>query len=677
MQPQPFGYYTLINRVNVGGMAEVFKACYYQDDDKPVFAAIKKILPNLAQDQSFVDMFVTEAKMASKLLHPGIAQIIEQGCEKGEYYIAMEYVSGKDLLFLRHHLKDKGANFSPALSAFVIACVAEALDYAHFKQDESGQYLGIIHRDVSPQNILISYEGDVKLIDFGIAKAKDRTYENTRVGVLKGKFGYMAPEQLLGKNNVNHRADIFSLGIVFYELLTNRRLFYGDNDLETLELVRSAKIEPPSLKHPWISKTLDQIIMKALAKNPDDRYQRAGEFAADLRRFLEFEAPNTNQSQLRNWMYQEFSNLIANERAQESYLLDQLKGTSEDDLDSTVLNSNKYDLLFQPNQTPPHFAPYQTPMQQQGYAPQYQQQMGVNHLQSKSQAIVNMPLNSDGQPLLRSIVTPAPLGMPQREQYMVSPVNTPPQYQAQLSQEATFEASISFDIELPVLNEPYQDLQQQQGFSALPTANLKPVQVAYPQGMATNSSLHEQNTPITPMNTGHSQKWVYLIAVLLIVSLVGFFMNFKGVEYELILNTSQLIPNTTLKINDQVFQIHQSTYQIVLPAKSYKIEISAPDYMTFQRELSLNQNEKLNYELQALDEIQISLQVMTSPPQADVIYQGKVLGKTPLQIPKFLISKKKASIELKLKNHLTEKVNVMIKANKTDYKITKNLTSIK
>jgi serine/threonine protein kinase len=374
VQPQPFGYYTLINRINVGGMAEVFKACYYQEDDKLAFAAIKRILPNLAQDQSFVDMFISEAQMASKLQHPGIGQIIEQGCEKGEYYIAMEYIAGKDLLYLRHHLKDKGAHFSPALSAYVIACIAEALDYAHFKTDESGQLMGLIHRDISPQNILISYDGDVKLIDFGIAKAKDRSQESTRAGVLKGKFGYMSPEQLLGKGPVNHRLDIFSLGVVFYELLTNRRLFYGESDLETLELVRAAKIEPPSLKHPWISKTLDQIILKALAKNPNERYQRAADMGVDLRRFLEAEAPNINKSQLKNWMYQEFANLIANERAQESYLIDQLKTASQDDSDSTMLNMNKFD--FQLVQTPqpfanPNFQQSQAYMQQ-GYGGQGQ-----------------------------------------------------------------------------------------------------------------------------------------------------------------------------------------------------------------------------------------------------------------------------------------------------------------
>lgn len=324
MNPQPFGYYTLINRINVGGMAEVFKACYYQEDGKPAFAAIKRILPHLAQDHSFVEMFLSEATTSSRLQHPGIAQIIEQGEEEGEYFISMEYISGRDLLYLRHHLRERGMLLSPALSAYVISCVADALDYAHALSDEQGRHLEIIHRDVSPQNILISYDGAVKLIDFGIAKAKDRGYEATKAGVLKGKFGYMAPEQIRGKPT-DHRLDIFSLGVVLYELLTNQRLFLGENDLETLEMVREARVSAPSLVNKWVSPELDRITLQALHVDPDERYQRAGELARELRLFIQQNAPSTNQSTLRSWMYQEFSNYIAHEQAQESHILDQLK----------------------------------------------------------------------------------------------------------------------------------------------------------------------------------------------------------------------------------------------------------------------------------------------------------------------------------------------------------------
>jgi serine/threonine protein kinase len=323
VNPQPFGYYTLINRINVGGMAEVFKACYYQEDGHPAFAAIKRILPHLAQDRSFVEMFLSEATTAGRLQHPNIAQIIEQGEEQGEYFISMEYISGRDLLFLRHHLRERGMLMSPALSAHIAACVADALDYAHALCDESGRPLEIIHRDVSPQNILISYEGEVKLIDFGIAKAKDRGYESTRAGILKGKFGYMAPEQVRGLD-ADHRLDIFALGVVLYELLTNQRLFLGETDMETLDMVREGRASAPSLVSQWISPELDRITLRALAADPNARYQRASEMARDLRVFIQREAPITSQGTLKSWMYQEFSNYIAHERAQDSHILEQL-----------------------------------------------------------------------------------------------------------------------------------------------------------------------------------------------------------------------------------------------------------------------------------------------------------------------------------------------------------------
>ena len=340
MHPQPFGLYTLIHRINVGGMAEVFKACYY-DNGQPAFAAIKRILPHLAQDRSFIDMFITEAHTAGRLVHSNIAQIIEQGEEEGEYYISMEYVSGRDLLYLRHHLRERGMFFPPALAAYVMMGVASALDYAHRLCDPDEQHLEIIHRDVSPQNILISYDGEVKLIDFGIAKAKVRTQEHTRAGVLKGKFGYMAPEQVKG-HAIDHRADIFALGTVFYELLTNQRLFMGDSDIETLEMVREARVVPPSSINEWIPPQLDQIILLALQPDPQHRFESAGDLAQALHFYLQQEAPMTHENTLKTWMAQEFSTFIAHEKAQDAYLLEQMLqniADQQEDMDSTSLIS--------------------------------------------------------------------------------------------------------------------------------------------------------------------------------------------------------------------------------------------------------------------------------------------------------------------------------------------------
>ncbi|MEE2644102.1 MAG: serine/threonine-protein kinase [Myxococcota bacterium] len=324
MQPEPFGYYTLIERVNVGGMAEIFKACYYREDNEPAFAAIKRILPHLAREQQFVDMFLSEAQMGEHLRHPSIAQVIDQGQERGEYYIALEFVSGQNLLFLRHHLKRRNLFFPPALAVWVIAKVAEALDFAHARCDSSGRPLELIHRDISPQNILISYTGDVKLIDFGIAKAHGRQYQGTEAGVLKGKFSYMAPEQAMA-GQVDHRVDLFALGIVFYELLTNERLFHGDSDLATLELVRRTEVTAPSQRAAHISPHIDQIVLRALAREPGSRYQSGAEFAQALYQFLELEAPGFKAEQLQRWMEAEFYEALSRERADDAHYIDQLR----------------------------------------------------------------------------------------------------------------------------------------------------------------------------------------------------------------------------------------------------------------------------------------------------------------------------------------------------------------
>ncbi|MEZ4270530.1 MAG: serine/threonine-protein kinase, partial [Myxococcota bacterium] len=213
--PIAFGKYLLLDRVNIGGMAEVYKAKAFGVEGFERILAIKRILPNMADDSEFINMFVDEARIAVQLSHANIVQIFELGKFENQYYIAMEYVSGKDL---RQILDDyrKRKEFIPlSAAAYLASKVCEGLDYAHRKTDPSGRPMNVIHRDVSPQNILVSYEGAIKLVDFGIAKAEDRA-SKTQAGVLKGKFGYMSPEQVRGME-IDHRSDIFAVGILLYE----------------------------------------------------------------------------------------------------------------------------------------------------------------------------------------------------------------------------------------------------------------------------------------------------------------------------------------------------------------------------------------------------------------------------------------------------------------------------
>lgn len=283
-QPIPFGKYLLLDRVNIGGMAEVWRAKTFGAGGFERLVAIKRILPNIAEDEEFISMFLDEAKITVQLNHANIAQIYELNNLSNSYFIAMEYVSGKDLRAVFDRCRKRGEPAPIPLTCYSIAMCCEGLDYAHRAKDRQGRDMSIVHRDVSPQNALISYDGEVKVIDFGIAKAAGKATK-TQAGILKGKFGYMSPEQIRGLP-LDGRSDIFALGVCLYELLTGERLFVGDSDFSVLEKVRKVEVLPPSHFNRKIPDQLEKIVMKSLAKDVDDRYQHASELAEDLRGFM-------------------------------------------------------------------------------------------------------------------------------------------------------------------------------------------------------------------------------------------------------------------------------------------------------------------------------------------------------------------------------------------------------
>ncbi len=280
----PFGKYYLTEKIAIGGMAELYRAKRVGVAGFEKLLVIKKILPHLSLHEEFVSMFINEAKIAAQLTHTNIVQIFDLGKIEDSYYIAMEYVWGKDLKAVLKKGKEKKLPVSMEHALQIISKACAALDYAHKKKDLKGNELNLIHRDVSPQNILVSYDGDVKLVDFGIAKAASKT-SDTRTGVLKGKIAYMSPEQAWGRP-IDRRSDIFSLGIVLYELLTGEMLFKGDTDLNTLEKVREAKVIPPAKLNKDIPKEIEDILLKALAKEPQERYQSASEMQNDLETYI-------------------------------------------------------------------------------------------------------------------------------------------------------------------------------------------------------------------------------------------------------------------------------------------------------------------------------------------------------------------------------------------------------
>ena len=276
-----FGKYLLIDKVGTGGMAELFMAKQTGLKGFEKVMAIKRILPHLTEDPEFISMFVNEAKLAALLSHQNIVQIFDLGHIENSYFIAMEYVMGKDLRTILHRAKTLNQPMSVGHALLIMSKVCAGLDYAHRKKDLTGRELNLVHRDISPQNILVSYEGEVKLVDFGIAKAASQGSE-TRTGILKGKLSYMAPEQARGQA-VDRRTDIFAIGIVLYEILTGHKLFKGDNDFDTLEKVREAKVEPPpSSLNNHVDPELEAITLKALARDAGDRYQSASELQTAL-----------------------------------------------------------------------------------------------------------------------------------------------------------------------------------------------------------------------------------------------------------------------------------------------------------------------------------------------------------------------------------------------------------
>ncbi len=276
-RPKAFGRYELHSRISMGGMAEVFRAAYLPTNTQ---VALKRILAEVAEDEEFIKMFEDEARIASRLEHPYIARCLDFGEVDGEWFIAFEYVDGKDLRALFDRCVRTGDPPPLPFLLYVFSRIAEGLAYAHARKDDSGHPVSIVHRDISPQNIIVSFDGDVKLIDFGIAKAAGKL-SRTQVGTLKGKFGYMAPEQVKGVE-VDQRTDIFALGICLWEMLTLKRLFQADNELLVIEKVRNLAVPAPSAMGARCPPELDRVVLKALAKAPDERYRAGQDVYRDL-----------------------------------------------------------------------------------------------------------------------------------------------------------------------------------------------------------------------------------------------------------------------------------------------------------------------------------------------------------------------------------------------------------
>ena len=284
-RPERFGRYLLLDRIGSGGMAEVYRAVMPGAQGFRQTFVVKRILAERSRAPDFVDMFVQEARIGSLLSHPNIVQVFDFGNVGGDYFLAMEYLRGRDVQALMRKLREQNLLCPVPVAAFIAHEVATCLGYAHDLLGRDGKRLDIVHRDVSPSNIMCLRTGGVKLLDFGIAKAAGDNSENTEQGLFKGKLAYVAPERI--KNEpLDGRVDVFGLGVVLWEMLAGRRLFRGKNELETLTRVMEMQVAPPSADRPDIPASLDRIVLRALERDRDKRYPTGHAMADDLEAVL-------------------------------------------------------------------------------------------------------------------------------------------------------------------------------------------------------------------------------------------------------------------------------------------------------------------------------------------------------------------------------------------------------
>ncbi|HSN82843.1 MAG TPA: serine/threonine-protein kinase [Polyangiales bacterium] len=306
--PERIGRYELCFELASGGMASVYLA---RADGPPGYqkvVALKRIHPHLAVEKDYVEMFLDEARIASRITHPNVCSVFDFGESDGEYFIAMEYLVGEPLSRVHRRIvanaEQRSSPLLPARMARIIAQACEGLHAAHELKDAQGESLNVVHRDVSAENLFVTYDGTTQVVDFGIAHARQRIHQ-TEAGQVKGTFPYMAPEQMTA-GGVDRRVDVWALGTVLWELLTLRRLFLRDTDVNTMYAVLSGEIRPPSAYRDGVSAELDEIVLKALRRNPDERWQTAREMGQALRRVLAKEQALIGPAEIADWMSELF-----------------------------------------------------------------------------------------------------------------------------------------------------------------------------------------------------------------------------------------------------------------------------------------------------------------------------------------------------------------------------------
>ncbi len=384
------GRYRVVDEIGVGGMASVHLARMDGPGGFQKWVAIKRIHPHLVEDDQFVDMFLDEARIAAGISHANVAQVFDLGKDDNTYWIAMEYLHGEPLREVMRRAEERRLRISPELAARICSDAAKGLHAAHELRGKNGQLLGLVHRDVTPHNLFLTYDGNTKVVDFGIAKVADRL-SSTRAGTLKGKLAYMSPEQVRGAE-VDRTTDIFALGVVLWELTTNQRLFRMDTDLDTLEKVQACIVPPPSSIVPDYPVELESVVMRALAKRKQDRYPTAQDFSDALEEFLVARRMHISAQKVAQFVKQVFADRIQKREAHLAWAaevtstvnVDQLRGLSAGPDESLLGGDPKRSRGPQPPQPParPQQAPASgvAPIGRNAPAPQPEAAMAATSL---------------------------------------------------------------------------------------------------------------------------------------------------------------------------------------------------------------------------------------------------------------------------------------------------------
>ena len=407
------GRYRVVDEIGVGGMASVHLARMDGPGGFQKWVAIKRIHPHLVEDDQFVDMFLDEARIAAGINHANVAQVFDLGKDDNTYWIAMEYLHGEPLREVMRRAEERGLSLSPELAARICADAAEGLHAAHELRGKNGQLLGLVHRDVTPHNLFITYDGYTKVVDFGIAKVADRL-SSTRAGTLKGKLAYMSPEQVTGAKDIDRTTDIFALGVVLWELTTNQRLFRMDTDLDTLEKVQKCEVPRPSMMIPDYPLELEQIVLKALAKDRRQRFATAREFSRALQNFLMRMGAYVGPEEVAQFTKQVFADRIEKREQHLAWAAEVTSTINVDQLKGGSSGMDEDDDLRRRSASRPTAAPAS------GVAPirrgaQGESQMAASSLMDDDEDVPTMVANRDpmDRPTINERAAPRPAaGMP-------------------------------------------------------------------------------------------------------------------------------------------------------------------------------------------------------------------------------------------------------------------------